>query len=311
MDPDSTSLDYRDRAVSSEPASTRPNPFDDTDSSSRKRRRTSMSGSVSGSPAKSTDIINLITDSPSSGTLDGDATISENTEPTKIDTDSISPQTPEHLCASTDPPREPPPSMVTINLRKIPDDEPMSSPSSPTLRPKDLAPDSLPDEVRASVEAEGVEMVPTAAVSVDTPQSSSLHDESPPIELITVQSDDDMAEDINVSIIQEDAYGSRVDPLQHFPYKDNEEAPVATLSRLITYLTDSRSLKSIKLIIQTLNDTDTNVEEQVVSSLQQWLSEYVNYINTIDLADAQQSFRQHRDFWLSFPDVVYTMLNRR
>ena len=306
MDPDSSSLDHRDRAVSSEPASTRPNPFDDTDHASRKRRRTSMSGS----PAKSFDVVNLI-DSPSSGTIDGDAAISENTEPTKIDTDSISPQTPEHQCGSTDPPLEAPSSMVTINLRKLSDDEPMSSQQSPTIRAKERAPNVRPDEVKASVEAEEVEMIPNSEPFAHTPQSCSLP-ESPPIELITVQSDDDMeftGEDDNISIIRPDQ--PAVDPLQQFPYKEPDESLMNTLHRLTTYLNDRGSHHSIRSKNRILSFTEPNIEEAVLDNFRHWLNLYVKYISSTDLAVAQISCRQNREFWLNFPELVFTMLSHR
>lgn len=308
MDPDSRLLDYRDRAASSEPASTRPNPFDDTDNSSRKRRRTSMSGS----PTKSVDIVKLITDSPSSGTLDGDATVSETTEPTKIDTDSISPQTPEHPCSSTDAPTEAPSSMVTINLRKIPDDEVMSSPISPTVGTQEAVPQSHSNEIKHSVEPADLGTTPASALLIDTPQSSSLHDESPPVEIVTVQADDDMdfvGETGYVPIIEQDR--PLVDPIQQFPYKEPDESLVNTLRRLTTYLQDRTSHHLSKPANRVLSHTEPNIEDNVLESFQQWLDNYVKYIQTVDIQTARTSCQRNRDFWISFPEVIYTMLCRR
>ncbi|KAK7213608.1 hypothetical protein V2G26_020786 [Clonostachys chloroleuca] len=71
MDQAGDSPDPLQRAGSSEPSSTRPNPFDDSDIASRKRRRTSQSGS----PSRSVDGTDAELDNASSGnsaTLDGD-----------------------------------------------------------------------------------------------------------------------------------------------------------------------------------------------------------------------------------------------
>lgn len=238
MDLDPSTLDLRDRAASAEPPTTRPNPFDDTDISSRKRRRTSTSGS----PAKSVDIVNPLPDSPSSGTLDGDVPVSDNTELTKLDTEPITPQTPEHLCSSEAPPVDAPSSMVTINLRNVALGENMSSPISPSGEPKESKASASRDDVKSSVEDLEVDMV---QLPEDTPQSSSSHSESPPIELITVPSDDDIAfegEGGNVSIIEQDQ--PLVDPLQNFPYQETGEALLGTVQRLTAYLSDRKPCPS-------------------------------------------------------------------
>ncbi|CAM1502884.1 Fc.00g076600.m01.CDS01 [Cosmosporella sp. VM-42] len=287
MDSDLTPLDHRDRAASSEPTTTRPNPFDDTDISSRKRRRTSTSKS----PATSLDIVNPIRDSSSSSTLEGDTAGSHNSEAIKLDKEPVTPQTPEHLCSSEDSPIEQPSSRVTLNLRHVPPSETMSSsPASPSAVPKEESFISSADEVKTSVEDTEVEMVPPPAQTVDTPQSSSSS-ESPPIELVSIQSDDEMAF-TDISIIGQDR--ALVDPLRQFPYRDAEETLLATLHRLIVYLANQE-----------------NIDDNVLDNFQQWQERYLQFINEVDPQAARESYRVNQEFWQTYPEIISATLSRR
>jgi ubiquitin carboxyl-terminal hydrolase 34 len=111
------------RATSSEPGTARPNPFDADDSSSRKRQRTS----VSGSPILSTD-----TDARNTAqqALSSDMRSSDHPAP---------PQTPEHGSMGQDHPAEPSSSKVTtINLRNARETSEMSSSPTPQLASADI-----------------------------------------------------------------------------------------------------------------------------------------------------------------------------
>src|SRR5690242_20502707 len=105
MDHDPAELS-RERAVSSEPCSTRPNPFEAENGSARKRRRFSRGGSRSRSvdTARDSDIV------PDSRTL------REDIQKSDIDIDPAPPRTPTRI-PSDHPPPEPTSSRVTINLR--------------------------------------------------------------------------------------------------------------------------------------------------------------------------------------------------
>ncbi|KAF7560328.1 hypothetical protein G7046_g3827 [Stylonectria norvegica] len=294
MDPNLRSPDHRDRAASSEPSSTRPNPFDDSDLSSRKRQRTSLSGS----PAASVDTVNPLRDSSSSATLDGDTTLS-NTAPAAAvvaaATDPITLQTPERRCSSSEPDASS--SMVTLNLRNVPQgDGGNSSPISPSPHTEAAAPTILAPEAKASVEDPEVEMVTAPTQDATTPQSSSSSSSSsPPIEVITVHSDDDMGFDgqsAGVSVIGEDLV--LVDPVRDFPYIDSEQTIVETLHRLTQYLSDQ----------------DT-IELHVLESIQQWIELYLRYTKDADQETARDSCRLNRGFWLTFPGIISAMASRK
>ena len=299
-----SSLDHQDRAASSEPTTTRPNPFDDTDISSRKRRRTSTSDS----PVAALDIVNPIRDSSSSSTLEGDTAGSHKSEAIKLDKEPITPQTPEHLCSSEGSPIDPPSSRVTLNLRHAPPSETMSSPSaSPSALPKEMRSISPADEVKTSVEETEVEMVPPPTQALDTPQSSSSSG-SPPIELVSIPSDDEMAF-TDISIIGQDR--ALLDPLRQFPYRDPEESLVATLHRLIVYLTN-RELHHLRQHRNTvLIGVEDNIEENVLDNFQQWQDRYLQFINEVDPQTARNSYRLNQDFWQLYPDIIAAALGRR
>lgn len=130
--------------------------------------------------------------------------------------------------------------MVTINLRNAPlRDEASSSPVSPSPSTKDpansAAPSARADNVKSSVEDPEVDMAaPTQ--SLDTPQSSSSSSGSPPIEIITVPSDEDMPsgpQSVDLTMSGEDLV--LIDPVQDFPFNDPEESLVETVHRLTQY----------------------------------------------------------------------------
>ncbi|KAK3295943.1 uncharacterized protein B0H64DRAFT_417531 [Chaetomium fimeti] len=98
-----------DRAVSSEPCSTRPNPFEDNDLSSRKRRRTSL---ASDSRSRSVETIGS---SPSPPVAATSAIELRSDSAMKIDSDLAIPATPERQQPAAEPASEPRSSRVTIN----------------------------------------------------------------------------------------------------------------------------------------------------------------------------------------------------
>ncbi|KAH8686753.1 hypothetical protein BGZ61DRAFT_45221 [Ilyonectria robusta] len=295
MDLVSRPLDHPDRADSAEPSSTRPNPFDDGDISSRKRRRTSLSGS----PGASHDTVNPINESSRSSTLEGEPLLSDDAPAAKIHQEPITPQTPEQRCVSQEPATEPSSSMVTINLRNAPlRDEASSSPVSPSPSTKDpansAAPSARADNVKSSVEDPEVDMAaPTQ--SLDTPQSSSSSSGSPPIEIITVPSDEDMPsgpQSVDLTMSGEDLV--LIDPVQDFPFNDPEESLVETVHRLTQYFS-----------------TQTPLDETVLDSIQQWLEQYLRYIKDVNQQSAWDSCHLNRSFWQAFPEVIVALSCRK
>jgi ubiquitin carboxyl-terminal hydrolase 34 len=141
---------------------------------------------------------------------------------------------------------EPPSSMVTLNLRNATqNDSSLSLPSpSPVAQPAatENAADTINDQVKESVEEYEAEMGPAPSQGPATPRSSSLHSPSPPIEVITVQSDEDMILDrqsIGVSIVEDDLV--LVDPIHDFPFKEHNETLEGMVTRLSSYLTNRKS----------------------------------------------------------------------
>ncbi|KAI1103786.1 hypothetical protein F4804DRAFT_309190 [Jackrogersella minutella] len=211
MDQDSKSSEPRERAVSSEPCSTRPNPFDDGDLSARKRRRTSLSGSRSAS----------VDTLPSRD----DAVVSD-PNIMKVDTpEPLPPSTPSR----SEPTAEPVSSKVTINLRNADslEDTP-PSPSSPT-------PASFrKDNIKISVEEPEVNMIEIPSVE-DTSSSASELD-SP--EIPTVSFEDDLTfcgTEQNITLLAHGRTAQFSAAMLDFPYHSDGESYHETVARLAEY----------------------------------------------------------------------------
>lgn len=225
MDQAGDSPDPLQRAGSSEPSSTRPNPFDDSDIASRKRRRTSQSGS----PSRSVDGTDAELDNASSGnsaTLDGDHEATSNLMnlegETVISTMSSQQPDPPSLPSSTS---EPTSSKVTINLRSPPQEQDhniLPSSSNPILYSKDV------------VGHEGDD-------SPGPAKSSSSKSASPPMELVQIpDAEDDLLAERSideVTIIGQTAIA--IDPTDQFPYHDAQEYRYETIQRLVHYIATS------------------------------------------------------------------------
>lgn len=223
MAPAPDSPDRPHRATSSEPGSTRANPFDDADASSRKRRRTTASLSPVQSPSTLS-----ITDAP----------VPDLSSP--ADVVAPAPRTPEHLMSSTDPSSEPPSSKVTINLRNTARNNNNTSSSSSTSPLSEVA-QSIPeaDEPQASVElVEGPESY-ESRLEACTP--SSLDSATPPMELLAgPDEDNDMASDGmngDGAVIELDEPWE--DPIDHFPFAEPGDSILETVHSLTQYLSSS------------------------------------------------------------------------
>ncbi|KAF4441245.1 hypothetical protein F53441_12094 [Fusarium austroafricanum] len=295
MDPALRSPALPDRAFSAEASSTRPNPFDDGDTS-RKRQRTSLSGS----PTNSLNTLNPIHDSSSSTTLDTEpALLRFDSVPADSLSDPVALKTPDSGPPVCDPSTEPPSSMATLNLRNAPENDSSSSPPSPSSVAQPAAAEdataALNDHVKKSVEDSEVEMVPAPTQSVDIPQSSLSHSPSPPIEVITVQSDDDMASDqqsVGVSIVDNDSI--MIDPIHEFPFKEPSETMEGMVMRLSSFL-----------------ENHSSVESEIIYKLQHWLEQYLEYTRNVDQQSVTDSCRLNIAFWVAFPHIVTAMTNHK
>ncbi|ENH73136.1 Ubiquitin carboxyl-terminal hydrolase 34 [Fusarium oxysporum f. sp. cubense race 1] len=295
MDPASRSPVLPDRAASAEASSTRPNPFDDGNISSRKRQRTSLSGS----PTNSHSTVNPGHDSSRSATLDTEPDLPRPGS-TAVDShpDSVAPNTSDPVSPVCDPLTEPPSSMATLNLRNAPENDSTSSPPPPNvaqLVAAETNASGFKDQVKESVEDAEVAMVPPPQ-NLDTPRSSFSHSASPPIEVITVQSDDDMASDrqsIGVSIVDDDSV--MVDPINEFPFREPTETLEGMVVRLSNYIETHA------------NSIESSIDAGVIYKLQQWLGRYLDYIATTNQQLVVDSCRLNLVFWLTFPRIITAM----
>ncbi|KAF5594822.1 ubiquitin carboxyl-terminal hydrolase 34 [Fusarium subglutinans] len=295
MDPASRSPALPDRAASAEASSTRPNPFDDSNISSRKRQRTSLSGS----PTNSHSTLNPGHDSSRSATLDTEPVLPRPGSTTAYSQpDSVAPKTSDTGSPVCDPLTEPPSSMATLNLRNAPENDSTSSPPPPPNVAQSVAAettdDALKDQVKESVEDAEVAMVPPPQ-NLGTPRSSFSHSASPPIEVITVQSDDDMASDrqsIGVSIVDDDSV--MIDPINEFPFREPTETLEGMLVRLCNYI-----------------ETQSSIDAGAIYKLQQWLRRYLDYIATANQQLVVDSCRLNHVFWMTFPRIITAMAAHR
>lgn len=253
MDPASTPTtapDPHQEAAEPEPPFARPNPFDDTDLS-RKRRRTS----VSASPVASLD---------STNPLDASArAVARLARPVSVGAMSIDdspdpPRTPDKHIPTPGSPTEPPSNKVTINLRRHTGSESPVSALVPSVPPSD-AHFMTPDLTALGETAEtAVGSAPESGSR--SPRSSSLST-SPPIELIAVtDSDDRDNDDTNSTTTGPGMAGQdwlQLDPTAHFPYTEPEESLCDTLQRLTQYLSTSELHKPGRSCIVPTADTDS------------------------------------------------------
>ncbi|KAK1537463.1 ubiquitin carboxyl-terminal hydrolase [Colletotrichum costaricense] len=292
MDLPTGSSEAPDRAVSSEPSSTRPNPFTDGDDSSRKRRRTSMSG---GSRSLSVDSTKASIDTSSSPAANRPDEAATQDSAMKIDTHSSTPQTPERQSTVREPPTEPSSSRVTINLRNATQPDPLSSsPVSPTPRTIPDPPTELSEGVKKSVEDLGeVDMAQAPIEITDTPPSSSSSPQSPEVEVVAITDDDqDAPYDDDVSIIREDA--ASFDPTPDFPYHEAHESLPDTVTKLVQYLS-----------------SQAPPEEAVLESLYAWMVSYVKYVGLVGGRVAYESQVAYHTFWHMFPEIAWALATRK
>ncbi|KAK1598546.1 ubiquitin carboxyl-terminal hydrolase [Colletotrichum navitas] len=281
-----------ERAVSSEPSSTRPNPFTEGDDSSRKRRRTSMSG---GSRSLSVETTKSDRDTSSSSNAHHADDAATQDSAMKIDTSPSTPQTPERQSTAPEPATEPASSRVTINLRNTAQPEPFSSsPVSPTPHTLPGRPTEPPERSKKSLEdLEEVDMGQAPIEITDTPPSSSSSPQSPEVEVVAIPDDDqDAPFDEEVGIIREDA--ASFDPTPDFPYHDAHESLPETVGKLVNYLS-----------------SQAPPEEGVLESLRSWTIQYTKYVGIVGTRAAYESQVAYHTFWHMFPEIAWVLSNRK
>ncbi|KAI1375060.1 hypothetical protein F4677DRAFT_424497 [Hypoxylon crocopeplum] len=270
MDQDSRSPEPRERAVSSEPCSTRPNPFDDSDRSSRKRRRTSISGS------RSASVDTLPSRDDVAGLADSNIM--------RVDTpEAPPPSTP----ARSEPTTEPVSSKVTINLRNADslDDTP-PSPSSPTPAC------SRKDSIKISVEESEVTMI--QAPPAEDVSSSASEIDSP--EAPTVSIEDDLAfydADPNITLLADGRAAQFSAAMLDFPYHTEGEPYHETVARLSEYFRQQNS----------------HVDEALIL-LRGWLDRYLLYAHIEFYPMVVEAYQENKQFWQTLPELFFTIAHR-
>ncbi|KAI1393729.1 uncharacterized protein F4822DRAFT_424192 [Hypoxylon trugodes] len=271
MDQDSRSSEPRERAVSSEPCSTRPNPFDDGDLSARKRRRTSLSGSRSAS-----------VDTLLSG---DDAAASSESNIMKIDTpEPLPPSTPARSEPVAEPTTEPVSSKVTINLRNADslEDTP-SSPSSPT--PSGFR----KNPIKVSVEESEVYMTQATPIE-DASSSESDLDSS---EIPAVSQVDDVIFCGATPLLADERATLFSAVLLDFPYHSEGEQHHETVARLNEFFRQQPSHA-----------------DEPLHLLHGWLCRYVMHATIEYYPIVMEAHRENKLFWQALPDLFLTVANR-
>ncbi|KAK8138251.1 ubiquitin carboxyl-terminal hydrolase [Apiospora sp. TS-2023a] len=281
MDLDSrASADSTDRAVSSEPSSTRPNPFGDSDISARKRRRTSRTGSRSRSVESSLSRV---------GMPDETATM-------RVDT-------PEPIAPSTPPSQsrgvisEPHSSKVTINLRNTEGHVPASSsPDSPsTARIRK-------DSVKPSVEASEMDMGPA-------PQGTTSN-------LGDIDEEDSDDSEVQIVAVNKARKSSRDDmsftnlPKPVFPAEPPNALDIELLMFSFPYHSaDESCYDTVVRLVQFLQQQNVQFDE-VLGNLKAWFDQYLLAARSAPTAVAQ-SFGENKAFWTNLPELFYIFFGRR
>jgi len=306
MDPQAaSSVEPRERAVSSEPCSTRANPFDDSDIPSRKRRRTSLRGA-----SRSRSIDSSASSQSEQRTSTDDASLGTDSATMKDDTEPASPQTPEYkLTASQGTPRS---SRVTINVR-TPSRPLETIPSSPPVSEKELengqaSATLLNDDVKISVEETEVDMT-----RADTPEqnraSSGSETNSPPVEVITIDEDD--GAEYGSGQPQFTLLHGVQDPTNAFPFHAAAESLADTVSRLTGFMTSRMSACPHLQGCRPLIPSPSCLDDAVARSVSEWIQSYLNFAKGSDYYAVLDSCRQHRGFWYTLPELVHCVITRR
>ncbi|RKF63805.1 putative ubiquitin hydrolase [Golovinomyces cichoracearum] len=260
-----------ERAISSEPCSGRPNPFDDvTEPPLRKRQRVSRKASRS---------------------ISADGSMKSNSSPdeTPILLEEIVSSEPDQtapasICKSLKPLVEQVSNNVTINLRANHnlDSSPSLSPSYPEI----MTP------IRTSHDNHGTRrgVEPTSDdISTATSSSPPILVSSPHIEVLPLL-ETELEADPPIALLDDtDDYN---DIFSNFPYRKDDEALSSTVHRLLRFF-----------------QFDEMVTNVVFFKLHNWINNYLMTITDADLF--YENFTRNREFWELLPDVIWALSRRQ
>lgn len=285
-----------ERAVSPEPCSTHPLPFDDSEQhSARKRQKTSRSGSRSRS-VDTTQALDILPDSMSShkDNIDGHHHPLPPSTPTR-------PTTAHSLAGPTS-------SQVTINLRTPQHRLESPSPTSPSPMSQSNIQNTMEDEVtRISIESESDVLSTVPASVIETPSSSPSAAGSPEVELVPISSDDPERSPTLAIINEEEVFP---DPLNHFPYQRRGENLLMALRRATNILQYGKEICATerRRIHLTLSVEPIDTED-IFIRLRNWIDDFLRSANSDNRLHG--AFTRYRDFWFAFSDLILALHFRR
>ncbi|ESZ91138.1 hypothetical protein SBOR_8472 [Sclerotinia borealis F-4128] len=264
-----------ERAVSSEPCSIHPFPFDDNEQhSARKRQKTSKSDSRSRS----------VDTNPASDILP-DSMSSPKDVPDVLQ-DPLPPSTPTRPTTAHSQ-VERTSSRVTINLRtpQPPIESNLSSPSPASPNTPSKMTNTEEDEgARISIESESDVLSTVPASVLESPSSSpSVMEGSPEVEIIPVSSDNPERSPTLAIIDEEEVFP---DPLSHFPSQHRGE----------------NIMQALKRVIQILQYEAIETEDVFVQ-LRDWIDNFLRFANSDNRLHG--AFIRHKEFWLAFPELIW------
>lgn len=297
MQRSSSDTESRDRTGSSDPCSTRPNPFDDDGSSARKRRRTSINGasssrSIDTPPGSCSPIVAT---EAGQGVIEniqhGDVTMT-------IDATSPEPPTPEGQHEQPPPTSESKPTRITLNLKskkQTPRSDTGSSFSQNELDEELVG--QQENGIRLSVEGDFEDDLPNPDFA-DTASSALDDNDNLPIEIIDDDEEDEDEQDAGVTVLN----GSDSNPMISFPYQPNEPL-VDSLPKLCHLLHTSqlRRLNAQSLPILTMYAIDT----QALCALRVWIESYVAWTRRVELQEVHDLYKDYREFWQGMAPLIY------
>lgn len=279
MEPASRSpTESRERAVSSEPGSTRPNPFDDDGSSARKRRRTSLNGASRSRSVESQKSCHNTPEDTAEGSSrrqlpDHDINMTMDSSPSK-------PETPEHQQEQVEPVSESKPTRITLNLknRKHP---PLPMPSSPiSLKDIDAELQGDPENrIRLSVEASDLDISHASPQSADpVALPLDLDDpDGPPIE--SVDNEDESQDGESQGPVLQFS-----DPMAEFPRLGNES--------------------SMEALVRVCHMLPTHAP--AAPKVREWIECYLTWATDLDdIYVLFQHYEHNREFLTTLPRLIW------
>lgn len=270
--------------TSKEATTDRPKPFDDDDASLRKRRRTGspLEMESDGKSAKPHDVCRVQSDS------------------NDVSQQISMPHTSQQSSSPSSPRVGSPVSKISVPLpgqsRTTPSSGKSAQPLGRILSPSPSAPED--NEAIANSE----QSLDAAHALTPTTQSSTVGMESSHADPTSRSEYLNLTSDVSPHPAK--------DPTSSFPYHSNGD-PAVTLDRLCNYLS-SGMLKELEFRI-TNRPTNTLKEKcndiEIITTLNDWLSETVGYLLSQDIVEIQKCLGNHLSFWLRLPELMPLLKN--